>query len=81
MVLSDCTDLLQRTIDAKAGKYKTYRKHCSECWLVLVADSSKPSATIHPDERSLAHEYRSPFERTYFPDYGMGRLHTLRTTA
>lgn len=80
-VVSDCVQLIQDAIDNKAGKYSGYRKHCDACWLLLVADSFRPSATIHPDERSLAHEYNSPFERTYFLDYGMGRLHTLRTTA
>jgi len=78
-VLADCAELLQKAIDSKARKYPTYRKYCHECWLVLVADSFRPSATIHPSERSLAHRYNSPFERTYFLDYGLGKLHLLST--
>lgn len=78
-VVANCVQLIQDAIDDKASKYSGYQEHCDECWLLLVADSFKPSATIHPDEQSLAHEYRSPFERTYFLDDGMGQLHVLRT--
>lgn len=78
-VLSNCADLFQRAIDTKAGKHEAYRKHCSECWLVLVADTVRPSASIQPAPDDLAHVYHSPFARTYFLDYGMGRLHRLTT--
>jgi hypothetical protein len=79
-VMSECTDLLQRAIAEKAPKYDRYRRHCDECWLLLVADSTKPSASIHPSDESLAHKYVSPFDRTFFLDAGMGTLHQLKTT-
>jgi hypothetical protein len=78
-VLADCVDLLQSAIDDKAPKFHGYREHCDECWLLLVADSSKPSASIHPSDKSLAHSYVSPFDRTYFLDFGMGTVHQLKT--
>lgn len=76
-VVSDCVDLFQEAIDDKAHNFPAYIRHCDKCWLLLVADSMKPSASIHPDERSLGHKYRSPFARTYFLDFGMGTLHAL----
>lgn len=78
-VFSDCVELVQSAIDDKAPKYSGYRRHSDECWLLLVADSSKPSASIHPSEGSLAHVYRSPFDKTLFLDAGMANLHVLKT--
>lgn len=79
-VMSDCVDLLQQAIDDKANNYDKYRTHCDECWLLLVADTRKPSGTVHPDDRSTSHEYRSPFERTYLLDVFRGALHLLRSS-
>jgi hypothetical protein len=80
-VWRDCVPLLQSAIDDKAAKYTSYLKHCDECWLLIVADSFKPSAKIHADEKGLAHVFTSPFAKTFFLDFGMGRLHKLETNS
>jgi hypothetical protein len=78
-VLADCIDLLQSAIDDKAPKLQGYLEHCDECWLLLVADSMKPSATIHPGAETLARTFISPFDRTFFLNFGMGTVSPLKT--
>jgi len=78
-VWRDCVPLLQSAIDDKAAKYNSYLKYCDECWLLIVADSFKPSAKIHADDKALAHAFTSPFAKTFFLDFGLGELHQLKT--
>ena len=75
----DCIPLLQSAIDYKAAKYSGYLNYCDECWLLIVADSAKPSASVHADEKTLAHVFTSRFAKTFFLDFGMSTLHPLKT--
>jgi hypothetical protein len=72
--------LVQEAIDRKARKLPSYLELCSECWLVLVADSFRVSGKLAFDESSQAQVFSSPFARTYLLDFGRGRLHRLRTS-
>jgi len=65
-VLQDCVELFQASIIDKSRKYASYRSKCDECWLVLGAEGTKPSSAIRPNEASLAHTYRSAFDRVFF---------------
>ena len=73
-VQTDVITLLQRAINTKTEKLDACLRCCDECWLLIVAPSFKPSGMIHPDKHSLSHAYASRFSRTYFLDFGHGRL-------
>jgi hypothetical protein len=75
---TDAIALLEGAINEKAKRLHDYLDRCDECWLLIVAPSFKPAGMIHPDEHSLAHVYLSPFNRTYFLDFGLGNLFQLR---
>jgi hypothetical protein len=77
----DAIGRLQEEIDKKNQKYAACRLKCDECWLLVVAPSFQSSGTIHPDEKSLSHIYRSRFEHTYFLDFGLGCVAHLNTTS
>lgn len=79
-VLQHVQTLLQGEINKKAKRYRSYLKHCHECWLLMVSDGTQPGQSIRPDKASLDHVYRSPFARTYFFDIALGQLHPLKTT-
>lgn len=76
---SDVRSLVQEAIIKKAGQLSSYLKFCTECWLLIVADSFRKSGGLAFEECSRAHVFDSPFARTYILDYGKGRLHRLRT--
>lgn len=76
--LNDCQKLIQRAIDDKARKYSNYLENCSECWLLIAADS-QPSSFIHPSSDALDYKYHSPFERNYFLDCSRGKLFLLKS--
>jgi hypothetical protein len=70
------TDIVQRAIDEKAKKLDAYLKCCSECWLLVVADSFRDSGSFDFDDFG-GKSFSSPFSRTYLLDFGRGRLHRL----
>jgi hypothetical protein len=78
--VKDCKELLQNAIDQKATLFEKYMQNCSECWLLMVAEV-KPSSFIHPNQDTIGHGYRSPFERTFFMDLAQERLYELRTVS
>jgi hypothetical protein len=75
----DGIERIQNAITGKGKVYKACVCRCDECWLLVVADSFRSSGNIHPDKASLSHDYDSPFERTYFLDFGIGRVYRLNT--
>ena len=79
-ILTDCRQALQKAINEKSEKLNSYRQHCRQCWLLVVADGLKPSSYIHPYEVSKDHIYESPFDRTYFLDCGKSDLIRLKTS-
>jgi hypothetical protein len=70
---------VENAICRKINVYRSCSGKCDECWLLIVAPSPNASGGIRPDEASLAHTYRSPFDRTYIFDDAFGRLHRLNT--
>jgi hypothetical protein len=76
-VQSDAIRLFEEKIKEKSTRLNDYLRHCDECWLLIVAPSFRPSGMIHPDADSLSRRYNSPFGRTYFLDFGKGRLAQL----
>lgn len=73
------TELVRDAIERKAQRIHDYRTACDQCWLLLVADSFRPSGKLAIDDRWVHREFYSPFSRTYLLDFGRGRLVRLRT--
>jgi len=71
--ITEKSELLESYLE----RLETYRKPYTECWLLLVADSSRSSGNLAFDDPF--HTFMSPFERTYFLDFGRGKLHRLKT--
>lgn len=72
--------LVQEAIARKAEKLSSYLQRCSECRLLLVADSFRASGKLAFDDTCQSHIFMSPFARTYVLDFGKGRLYPLRTS-
>jgi hypothetical protein len=77
-VETNAVPLFEKAIRKKATKLDECLQKCDECWLLIVAPSFKSSGMIHPDGDSLSHTYASPFSRTYFLDFGRGRVVRLQ---
>src|ERR1035437_10723840 len=78
VVQTDAIALLEEAIKKKTKRLSDCLRNCDECWLLIVAPSFNPSGMIHSDTDSLSHTYASPFGRTYFLDFGRGRLFQLQ---
>ncbi len=76
----DPARLVQEAIAGKAEKLSSYLQCCSECWLLLVADSFRASGKLAFGDTCQSHIFLSPFARTYVLDFGKGRLYPLRTS-
>ena len=74
----DVASVVQERIAGKAKRLSSYLESCSECWLLLVADSFRISGKLAFDEISQSHVFQSPFARTYVLDFGKGRLYRLQ---
>jgi len=75
----NASSYIEAAIRDKAKHIKIYRQECQTCWLLIVAESFRGSGNFKPDESSLSHVYKSPFDRTYFFDNGFGKLTRLNT--
>jgi hypothetical protein len=75
----DAIERLQAAITRKSKMYGACLRGCDECWLLVVANSFRSSGTIHPEPASLSRVYNSPFSRTYFLGFGLGRVAHLNT--
>lgn len=80
-VLQDCIEVLQIEIDKKSKLLPSYLQSCDSAWLLMASDASRMSQSIHPNEASLAHIYRSSYSRTYFFDIAMSKLYRLNTSS
>ena len=49
----------------KASRFDAYTEVVPECWLLIVADDFGLSGNFDLPAHTLAHEYVSPFSRTY----------------
>jgi len=58
-------ELLQRRIDSKAQRIETYQTAVDEVWLLVVADSFRPSSLVRLGSDFDGSVIRSPFARTY----------------
>ncbi len=60
-------DQLEVAIARKEGSYEGCRKHCRECWLVLVGNPFDPAkaADIRRAPETAAATYKSRFERVF----------------
>jgi hypothetical protein len=75
------TCLIQAAITEKTAKLCAYLECCTECWLLLVADSFRASGNSAFENNHRAHLFASPFGRTYVLDFGRGKLHRLSTAS
>jgi hypothetical protein len=78
-VLTAAIDTLRSIIDNKNIKLSEYQEGIDRCWLLIIAPSHRPSGFVEPDRQSLEQTYVSKFARTYFLDYGRGKLFRVRT--
>ena len=74
---SNISSIVREAIAEKGNRLPTYLKVCNECWLLLVADSFKPSGNLKFGEVGQQDTFSSPFTRTYALDFGRGYLHRL----
>jgi hypothetical protein len=62
-------DRLQERINEKDDKYKEYIIKCSQCWLLIVVDRSRPSQGIQVEnENTLQHKFVSNYDRIFYLD-------------
>jgi hypothetical protein len=74
----DVTSVVRERIASKAERLSSYLESCSECWLLLVADSFRTSGKLAFDDSCQSHVFVSPFARTYVLDFGKPRLYQLQ---
>lgn len=74
---NNISGILREAIAEKATRLPRYLKVCNECWLLLVADSFKPSGNLRFDGVERQDTFSSPFTRTYVLDFGRPHLHRL----
>jgi hypothetical protein len=79
-IATDAARVVYERIAKKSEKLTSYLERCSECWLLLVADSFRASGKLAFDNICHSHVFMSPFARTYVLDFGKGRLYNLRTS-
>lgn len=77
-VEKDVAHVVQEAIDGKAERLSSYLERCSECWLLLVADSFRAPSKLAFDNSCQSHVFVSPFARTFVLDFGKGRLYRLQ---
>lgn len=74
----DVASLVKDAIAKKANKLSNYLNFCSECWLLIVTDSFRPSGKLAFDDCFQSNNFLSPFARTYVLDFGRGKLYQLQ---
>jgi hypothetical protein len=70
---------LQDQIERKNEKIQEYLKKCARCWLVVGADGYEGLSFSFPGKETIEYVYRSLFERTFFIEIPLGKVHELRT--
>lgn len=71
---------MQKCINDKNSLYAKYRKHCEQCWLLIVADRAHPSQCFELSEKTAKHTYKSAFDRTFYLDLRFEQLVQLSCT-
>ena len=74
----NAVDFLQRAINAKARTARRCLSKCDECWLLIVAPSTR-GEFIYPDDFSLRYTYDSAFGQLRFLDDFSGEAVRLNT--
>ncbi|UCG48415.1 MAG: hypothetical protein JSU94_01315 [Phycisphaerales bacterium] len=71
---------LQPKLIAKSKKYQSYRNHCEDCWLLVVADLWNPSQMFRMprDPQARMQPYECAFDRTFFMEIQYKDLVELR---
>ena len=78
--MENCIELFQEAISKKDKLIKSYLVRCNNCWLLMVGEI-KPSSFIHPNENTINHKYSTSFNRIYYLDLSLMRLHEMKTVA
>lgn len=65
---------LQLRIDDKASRLQDYSEVVTETWLLIVADTTKPSQSMEAKADFNPHVVSSPFPRTFFYRYPEKRV-------
>lgn len=58
-------ETLQRLLDQKEQRVRTYRKCCDDLWLLIVSDGRTLARTIDVEQVPQDHEYQSTFDRVF----------------
>jgi hypothetical protein len=77
IVNENFADQLQREIDKKNLKISEYRKRCDDCWLLVVADWTGPSAFFGISDEMRNIKYKALFNRVYFLEGGSEQITQL----
>jgi hypothetical protein len=69
---------LQQVLDTKTHRLSSYLKRCDECWLLVVAPSTSPSAFVEIDGPTRESTFAFAFARCFMLDGFNGRCFELR---
>jgi hypothetical protein len=72
---------VQRIMRSKEAKVPSYRQHCQEVWLLVVARGLEPSTFGDPGPEVEGHQFESGFDRVFLLNYFDGvvtELHIRR---
>jgi hypothetical protein len=65
---------VQARIDPKNLLCPTYRRHCDQVWLMLIATMDAPSRYVELTPPAAAHAYDSRFDRLFYFDSSKGSV-------
>lgn len=72
---------IKEAILAKEGKLHSYRRQCSEAWLLIVADGLAPSNHFEWDKEVGELRFDTGFDRVFFLHYANGFVAELKRNA
>jgi hypothetical protein len=64
--LRHCLDRLQTIVSEKEPKIEAYRKHCTDLWLLIVADARNIQSLVIIDEGIPTRALATSFNRVFF---------------
>lgn len=68
---------IERALELKEPKLKSYRRNCTEVWLVINCDAGRLATVFEHDEKVLSHQFRSGFDRVFLFRHMAGKVHEL----
>lgn len=80
IITTEFREQIQLSINEKAPRLNDYLRVCDECWLMIATGGGLSAGLSSSSADMLAHQYVSPFARTYLLDQLAGRVWRLSRT-